>query len=158
MTLFYPGAPGGHLLWAIRLLLGSATAVLIVLGFTAIRCRDIAAHPAWMVRAYAVALGAGTQAVTEGIAEAQFGTGDLTNAISMGFGWAINAVVVEWVIRRPSVRRARRPRAQARAQARVRAAFAASPCTNAPGRTRLPTTNSGSRGTSMSTGRPGLAG
>ena len=42
-------------------------AAAIVLGFTAIRRRDIAAHRAWMIRAYALGLGAGTQAFTEGI-------------------------------------------------------------------------------------------
>jgi uncharacterized membrane protein len=111
MTLFYPGAPGGDLLWGIRLLVGSAMAASIVLGFTAIRRRDIPAHRAWMVRAYALGVGAGTQAFTQGIGEALFGTSDLSTAISVGSGWAINAVVAEWVIRRPSVRRAARARA-----------------------------------------------
>jgi uncharacterized membrane protein len=118
MTLFYSGAPGGDLLWAIRLLVGSTMAAAIVLGFTAIRRRNIAAHRAWMMRAYALGLGAGTQAFTEGIGEALFGTTDLSKAISLGSGWAINAVVAEWVIRRPYVHRARR--------APTRAALAAS--------------------------------
>ncbi|GAA1026931.1 DUF2306 domain-containing protein [Virgisporangium ochraceum] len=101
MTLFYPGAPGGDLLWGIRLLVGSAMAASIVAGFTAIRRRDITAHRAWMTRAYALALGAGTQVVTQGTGEALFGAGDLSTAISVGSGWVINAVVAEWVIRRP---------------------------------------------------------
>ena len=108
MTLFYPGAPGGDLLWAVRLLVGSAVAASIVLGFTAIRRRDIAAHRAWMIRAYALAVGAGTQAFTQGAGEALFGTGDLSIALSMSSGWVINAVVAEWVIRRPAARRAAR--------------------------------------------------
>jgi uncharacterized membrane protein len=115
MTLFYAGAPGGDLLWGIRLLVGSAMAAFMVLGFAAIRRRDIPAHRAWMVRAYALAVGAGTQAFTQGIGEALFVISDLSTAISVGSGWVINAVVAEWVIRRPSVRRAR-----------VRAALAAS--------------------------------
>jgi uncharacterized membrane protein len=113
MTLFYSGAPGGVLLWAIRLLVGSTMAAAIVLGFTAIRRRDITAHRAWMIRAYALGLGAGTQVFTEGIGEALFGTGDLSKAISLGSAWVINAVVAEWVIRRPSVHRAARARARA---------------------------------------------
>jgi len=100
MTLFYPGAPGGDLLWAIRLLVGSAMAAFIVLGFTAIRRRDVAAHRAWMTRAYALGVGAGTQVLTQGIGEAFFGTGDLSTAISVGSGWVVNAAVAEWVIRR----------------------------------------------------------
>jgi len=118
MTLFYSGAPGGVLLWAIRLLVGSTMAAAIVLGFTAIRRRDITAHRAWMIRAYALGLGAGTQAFTEGIGEALFGTGDLSKAISLGSGWVINALVAEWVIRRPSVRRTARARAAVLAASR----------------------------------------
>ena len=113
MTLFYPGAPGGDLLWGIRLLVGSAMAAFLVLGFTAIRRRDIPAHRAWMIRAYALGLGAGTQAFTEGIGEALFGTTDLSKAISLGSAWVINAVVAEWAIRRPAARRAGRARARA---------------------------------------------
>jgi uncharacterized membrane protein len=115
MTLFYAGAPGGDLLWGIRLLVGSAMAAFIVLGFAAIRRRDIPAHRAWMVRAYALAVGAGTQVFTQGIGEALLVISDLSTAISIGSGWVINAVVAEWVIRRPSVRRGR-----------IRAALAAS--------------------------------
>jgi uncharacterized membrane protein len=105
MTLFYSGAPGGDLLWAIRLLVGSVIAASIVLGFTAIRRRDIAAHRAWMIRAYALAVGAGTQVFTQGAGQALFGTGDLSTALSIGAGWVVNAAVAEWVIRRPTARR-----------------------------------------------------
>jgi uncharacterized membrane protein len=124
MTLFYAGAPGGDLLWGIRLVVGSAMAAFIVLGFTAIRRRDIPAHRAWMVRAYALAVGAGTQVFTQGVGEALFVISDLSTAISVGSGWVINAVVAEFVIRRPSVRRASRARRAGRA--RIRAALAAS--------------------------------
>jgi hypothetical protein len=66
-----------------------------------------------MMRAYALGLGVGTQAFTEGIVEALLGTTDLSKAISLGSGWVINAVVAEWLIRRPSARRAGRARARA---------------------------------------------
>ena len=39
-------------------------ALAIVLGLAAIRRRDIARHRAWMIRGYAIGLGAGTQALT----------------------------------------------------------------------------------------------
>jgi uncharacterized membrane protein len=104
MTVFYGGAPGGVLLWAARLVVASAMAASIVLGFAAIRRRDIAAHRAWMVRAYALGVGAGTQAFTQGIGEALAGTGDLSTAVSMSAGWVINLAVAEWAIRRPSLR------------------------------------------------------
>ena len=108
MTLFYTGAPGGGLLWAVRLLVATAMAASIVLGFTAIRRRDITAHRAWMIRAYALAVAAGTQAFTQGVGESLFGTGELSTAVSVSSGWVINAAVAEWVIRRPASRRARR--------------------------------------------------
>ncbi len=112
MTLFYTGAPGGQVLWTVRLLVGSALAASIVLGFTAIRRRDIAAHRAWMIRAYALAVGAGTQAFTQGIGEALFGTSSLSTALSVSWGWVINATVAEWVIHRPGARQARRARSR----------------------------------------------
>jgi uncharacterized membrane protein len=112
MTLFYTGAPGGALLWGIRLLVGVAMATSIVLGFAAIRRRNITAHRAWMIRAYALAVGAGTQTLTQGVGEGLFGTGDLSTAVSLGSAWVINAAVAEWVIRRPAARRAGRARAR----------------------------------------------
>lgn len=108
MTIFYAGAPGGPLLWAVRLVVGSAMAASIVLGFTAIRHRDIAAHRAWMIRAYALGLGAGTQIFTQGFGEAIFGTSELSTGLSISAGWAVNAAVAEWVVRRPETRRRRR--------------------------------------------------
>lgn len=107
MTLFYPGAPGGDLLWTVRLIAGSAVATSIILGFTAIRRRDIAAHRAWMIRAYALAVAAGTQVFTQGIGEGLFGTTDLSTGLSVSSGWIINAAIAEWIVRRPTSRRAR---------------------------------------------------
>ncbi len=100
MTLFYPGAPGGALLWAVRLTVSSAMFLFIVLGFRAIRRRNIAAHRAWMIRAYALALGAGTPIFTEGIGEAVAGTGDLSKGVSVSSAWVINAAIAEWAVRR----------------------------------------------------------
>jgi uncharacterized membrane protein len=100
MTLFYPGAPGGDLLWTARLIAASATGASLVLGFTAIRRRDIAAHRAWMIRAYALAVAAGTQTLTQGVGEGIFGTHELSTGLSVSSGWVINAAVAEWAIRR----------------------------------------------------------
>jgi uncharacterized membrane protein len=111
MTLSYPDAPGGALLWAVRLVVGSATATCLILGITAIRRRDVAEHRAWMIRAYALAVAAGTQAFTQGVGEGIFGTSGLSTALSVTSGWIINLAVAEWIIRRPGVRTARRARA-----------------------------------------------
>jgi uncharacterized membrane protein len=107
MTAFYPRIPGGELGQVFRLAFGTGMAASIILGFNAIRRRDIARHRAWMARAYALALGAGTQALTLGIGHAVFGTTELTTALMLGAGWGINLAVVEYIIRfrfRPSVR------------------------------------------------------
>jgi hypothetical protein len=42
ITLLYPGAPGGSWLWTVRLVVGTAMGASLVLGYTAIRRRDIA--------------------------------------------------------------------------------------------------------------------
>ena len=107
MTAFYPRIPGGALATAFRLAFGTGMAASIILGFNAIRRGDVARHRAWMARAYALALGAGTQAFTLGIGHAVFGTSELTTALMLGAGWGINLAIVEYIIRartRPSRR------------------------------------------------------
>jgi uncharacterized membrane protein len=107
MTQFYPRAiepPAsfdGPVLYAIRLLAGSAMAVFLCLGFAAVRKRDIAHHRVWMMRAYALGLGAGTQVFTHIpwflLPSIQ---GELARTLCMGAGWAINLAVAEWFISR----------------------------------------------------------
>ncbi len=102
MTLFYPPVDGdGPILYGIRLLVGSAMVLFICLGFAAIRRRDIPRHLAWMMRCYALGLGAGTQALTH-LPWFLFPAiqGELTRALLMGAGWAINLAAAEWIIRR----------------------------------------------------------
>ena len=99
MTAFYPRVPGGALAHVFQLGFGTGMAASIILGFNAIRRRDVARHRAWMARAYALALGAGTQALTLGIGKAVFGTSELETALMLGAGWGINLAVVEYLIR-----------------------------------------------------------
>jgi uncharacterized membrane protein len=109
MTLAYPEKDGtGTILWVTRLLVSSGMGVSVVLGLVAIRSRNIARHRAWMTRAYALALGAGTQVFTVGFGEALFGTGLVRTDLMMAAAWAINLAIAEWVIRRPARRRAKR--------------------------------------------------
>lgn len=60
MTQFYPRAiepPAsfdGPVVYVIRLLVGSAMAVSLCLGFAAVLTRDIPSHRAWMMRGYAL--------------------------------------------------------------------------------------------------------
>jgi uncharacterized membrane protein len=111
MTQFYPRQPGtGDLAYLFRLAFGSGMATSIVLGFSAIRRGDVARHQAWMTRAYALALGAGTQVFTQGFGNAIFGTSESTTDLSLGAGWAINLAVAEYLIRRHLSRRSTRTR------------------------------------------------
>lgn len=109
MTLFYPRAEGtGDLLYAFRLLFGSAMVVSIVLAFAAIRRGDVMGHRAWMMRGYAIGLGAGTQVLTLMVGEFIFGSpGELSHALLMGAGWVINLAVAEWFIRKRTAPSAR---------------------------------------------------
>ena len=103
MTLLYPRQTGtGELLYLFRLAFGSAMAASIILGFQGIRRHDLVQHRAWMTRAYALALGAGTQAFTIGVGQALFGKTVLTTDLATAAGWIINLAVAEYVIRRPA--------------------------------------------------------
>ncbi len=93
-----PGS--GVLLFSFRLLAGCGMASSIVLGLAAIRRHDIRGHSAWMIRAVALGLGAGTQVFTLGFGEALFGRSPLTVALLNGAGWLINLAVAELVIHR----------------------------------------------------------
>src|SRR6266511_6288489 len=102
MTLFYPWPAGdGALLYALRLLFGSAMVVSIVLGFVAIRRGDVRRHRARMMRGYALGLGAGTQALTLAAGAVILGPpSELSRALLMGAGWVINLAVAEWAMRK----------------------------------------------------------
>lgn len=103
LTVFYEPQPGtGALLYAFRLVFGTAMLVSLGLGFVAIRRGDVRSHRAWVIRAYAIGLGAGTQVLTEGFGEAMFGQGVLVGDLAKGAGWIINLAVAEWAIRRRS--------------------------------------------------------
>lgn len=101
MTLFYAPSPdSGSLLYVLRLAFGAGLAACIVLGITSVRGADVASHRAWMIRAYAIGLAAGTQAFTGAISEALFGTGPLQGDLANASGWLINLTVAELLIRR----------------------------------------------------------
>lgn len=102
MTLFYPRPDNvGDLLTGFRLVFGAAWVLFLVLGFAAIRRRDVARHGAWMIRGYAVGMGAATQVLTLLPWSLAVGPpGKTSNALLMLAGWLINLAVAEWVIHR----------------------------------------------------------
>lgn len=110
MTQFYPAASlagplpadfDGPSLYAVRLLAGVAMALSLCLGLAAAMQRDIKQHRAWMMRAYALALAAGTQAFTH-IPWFLFPSihGELARTVLMTAGWGLNLAVAEWLIAR----------------------------------------------------------
>lgn len=86
-----------------RLVVGVAMLAFIGMGIDAIRRRRFTEHGHWMIRAYALGLGAGTQVFTHlpwfvlmnGVEPRPF-----DRTIMMGGAWALNALVAEWIIRR----------------------------------------------------------
>jgi len=102
MTVFYPRPPlDGDLLTVFRLVFGTYMVVALVLGFQAIRRRDVVAHRAWVTRAYAIGVAAGTQAVFYGLWEGIVGPAGVTEkALLLGAAWVFNLVVAERIIRR----------------------------------------------------------
>ncbi|MFT3769339.1 MAG: DUF2306 domain-containing protein [Minicystis sp.] len=101
MSHFYPWPEGdGTLVYAERLLFGSAMVGCMILGYTAVRRKDFAAHGAWLTRGYALGMGAGTQVLTHLLWFLLVGKpGEFQRALLMGAAWVINLAVAEWSIR-----------------------------------------------------------
>ncbi len=102
MTLFYPWPDGdGIVLYGLRLLFGSVMLLSILLGVAAIQRRNFVLHGHWMMRGYAVGMGAGTQVLTQLPWMLIIGQpNEATRALLMGAGWVINLGVTEWIIRK----------------------------------------------------------
>jgi uncharacterized membrane protein len=103
MAHFYPWPPGdGAGVYVERLVVGTAMLAWMVLGLDAVRKRDFKAHGRWMIRAYALGMGAGTQVLTHLpwfiLVDGQ--PGETPRTVMMGSAWLINALFAEWVIRR----------------------------------------------------------
>lgn len=105
MTAFYDlPARDTVVVNGMRYLVGTVMVVSIVLGVRAALRHDFMTHSAWMTRAYALAMGAGTQGVLLGpFAVAGGGLGPVGNTIGLTAGWVVNAAVAEWVIHRRKV-------------------------------------------------------
>ena len=106
MAQFYDWPEGdGEVLYLLRLVFGSAMVIAIVCAVGAIRRRDFVSHGAWMMRGYAIGMGAGTQVLTHVPWFILVGQpGEVARAVLMGAGWVINLVVAEWIIRRQQPR------------------------------------------------------
>ena len=94
--------PDGRIVYVERLIVGTAMTWCLVQGLFAVRRRDYHTHGDWMIRAYALGLGAGTQVFTHlpWFILVDMHPMGYPRAFMMGAGWAINAVVAEWIVRR----------------------------------------------------------
>lgn len=101
MTAFYPIPIGmqGPLLYAVRLAVGVGMLASLVIGWLSILRRNVARHEAFMIRAYALGQGAGTQVVVllpwMLISGQSMG---LTRDLLMTLAWTINVAVAEAII------------------------------------------------------------
>jgi uncharacterized membrane protein YozB (DUF420 family) len=111
LTLFLPrAAVDGDVLAAIRVVVGVVMTTSLILGLVAIRRRHFAGHRAWMIRGYAIGMGAGTQFFTQAAWLVSVGPLTMSSKTgTMAAGWLINVVVAEWIIRRRSATTTVRP-------------------------------------------------
>jgi hypothetical protein len=94
-------AGDGPLLLVFREVFGGFMLVALILAVRAIVQRRFAAHGAWMTRAYAIAVGAGTQAILLIPVSLTLGSShELGRAITMAVAWILNLAVAELAIRR----------------------------------------------------------
>jgi uncharacterized membrane protein len=103
MTQFYahPAEDQSNLLYVVRLTVGFSMLGCFYLGVSYAMKKCIGQHQAWMIRAYALAQGAGTQSLI-GIPWVLM-AGEITGSLRdfvMTAGWVINALVAECIIRK----------------------------------------------------------
>jgi len=100
MATFYPHPVGdGPALLVIRVVFGTYMVACLLLAVRALLRRSYAAHGAWMTRAYAIGIAAGTQALALIPGSILFGsTDELSRAVAMGAAWGLNLAVAEFVI------------------------------------------------------------
>lgn len=106
MNAIFP-APGGAAQQWVTGLFGVVMTLCVALGLIAVYRREIANHRAWMLRGYALGLGAGTQRLII-LPMLALNGWELTQGIILAavtLGWALNLAVAEWTIRAPRLDR-----------------------------------------------------
>ena len=105
MAIVYPipAELQGNLLLGARVLVGASMLVSIVVAVVAAMQRDTVRHNAWMIRAYALGLGAGMQVVVVSSWMLLMGTPNaLQRDLLMSLAWLVNLIVAEILIQRRS--------------------------------------------------------
>jgi hypothetical protein len=103
MTAEYaiPAELQGPLLYGVRLVVGLAMTLAVIVSIRAVLQRHITQHKAWMVRAYALGQGAGTQVLLLLPVTLMAGAPTfIFRDILMASTWGLNMAFAEWVIRR----------------------------------------------------------
>ena len=103
MTAEYaiPAELQGPLLYGVRLVVRLAMTLAVIVSIRAVLQRRIAQHKAWMVRAYALGQGAGTQVLILLPVTLMAGAPTfIFRDVLMASAWGLNVVFAEWVIRR----------------------------------------------------------
>lgn len=98
MTGAFPHAEGDSaLLDTFRFLFGIAMTLCLFMGVLFARKRNFPMHQAWMVRGYAIGMGAGTQVVLFIPWVVLVAPPDAyARAMILGAGWILNLLLVEW--------------------------------------------------------------
>jgi Predicted membrane protein (DUF2306) len=103
MTVGYaiPAELQGGLLYGVRIVVALSMALAIVVSVREVLRRRIAQHRAWMVRAYALGQGAGTQVLIMLPVSLMAGTpAFFFRDVLMASAWGLNVLFAEWVVRR----------------------------------------------------------
>jgi uncharacterized membrane protein YozB (DUF420 family) len=96
-----PAALQGPLLYAVRMVTGLAMTLALLASIRAVLQRRFVLHRAWMIRAYALGQGAGTQVlILLPVALIAGSPTFLFRDVLMASAWGLNALVAEWLIRR----------------------------------------------------------
>lgn len=103
LTLVYPRVPtDGDWLFGIRMVVGLWMTLCLLLAFIFILQKKITQHSHWMIRGYAIGMGAGTQVFTH-LPWFIFVGGEpsgIPRDLMMGAGWLINFIFAEWIVRK----------------------------------------------------------
>lgn len=107
MTLVHQDISNGLLFWG-RLAASTFWMIAICLGVRAVLRRNIASHGAWMIRAYAMAVPAGTLAfvlIPLFLILGEAGNELLFEAVQV-LAWPVHLGIAEWLVRRAARRQA----------------------------------------------------
>jgi hypothetical protein len=107
MTHYYafPESLQGNLLYTVRVVVSISMTLFILLGLFSILKRKFVQHQAWMIRAYALGQGAGTQALISIPLVLTAGEpSGFSRDILMTAAWVINIAASEWIITRRRVK------------------------------------------------------